>query len=228
MCGAAIEVDVGRLLYPQHRFDSSLAESGRVVEFRLVYRGRLHAEAKRDNRSREKHELRKQFHRQLAVLWHEHPYLLKAFEGGKLQNDDRSEVERIADNYTRCGGRFVPIINARWGLGCALDVLFLRRDEPGGVITHGGDLDNRLKVLSDGLRMPNTIEELGGMPIEPDENPFFCLLEDDKLITEINITSDKLLLPRETDEHIHDVLLIIKAKTVMLDDGPFPVARLGW
>jgi hypothetical protein len=198
------------------------------VEFRLVYKGRLPAESSGDSRSREKHEARKQFHKQLAVLWREHPYLSKALIGGRMQNDPRSEVERIADNYSRCGGRFVPMVNKQWSLGCALDILFLRRDEPGGVVKHGGDIDNRIKVLFDGLRMPDSTAELGGLPIDVDENPFFCLLEDDRLITEVNITTDKLLLPRDTTEHIHEVLLIIKAKTVVLNDGPFPVARVGW
>jgi hypothetical protein len=120
------------------------------------------------------------------------------------------------------------MVNKQWSLGCALDILFLRRDEPGGVVKHGGDIDNRIKVLFDGLRMPDSTAELGGLPIDVDENPFFCLLEDDRLITEVNITTDKLLLPRDTTEHIHEVLLIIKAKTVVLNDGPFPVARVGW
>jgi hypothetical protein len=109
-----------------------------------------------------------------------------------------------------------------------LDILFLRRDQPGGVVRHGGDVDNRIKVLLDGLRMPDRVEELGGLAIDADENPFYCLLEDDKLITEVNITTDRLLVPRDSNEHIHEVLLVIKAGTVVLNDGPFPVMRIGW
>jgi hypothetical protein len=31
-----------------------------------------------------------------------------------------------------------------------------------------------IKVLFDGLRLPETTSELGGFPIEADEDPFFC------------------------------------------------------
>jgi hypothetical protein len=198
-----------------------------IVEFRLVYRGRLPAEGSSQSNPKAKYELRRQFHRQLATLWREHRYLSKALIGGRVQNDSRSEVDRIADSYARCGYRFVPIVNNRWNLGCALDILFLRRDEPGGVVKYGGDIDNRIKVLFDGLRMPQTCNELPESA-QAGEDPFYCLLEDDSLITEVNVITDKLLIPLEDSEHIHDVLLIIKARTVVLNDGPFPVARLGW
>jgi hypothetical protein len=198
---------------------------GEIVEFRLVYRGRLPSEGKGDRK--EKHQARKQFHQQLAALWKEHRYLSKALVGGLVQNDPRPEVDRIADEYARCGYRFVPLVNNRWNLACALDILFLRRDEPGGLVHWGGDIDNRIKVLFDSLRMPQECSELTESP-QQGEDPFFCLLQDDSLITEVNITTDKLLVPIEANEHINDVLLIIKARTLVLDDGPFPLARFGW
>jgi hypothetical protein len=200
---------------------------GELVEFRLIYKGRLPSEGKRDSRSAEKHEARRQFHRQLLVLWKEHPYLLKAYTSPWGGAEKRTIVEHLADEYARCGYRFLPLVNSKWGLGCALDILFLRRDEPGGLIRHGGDIDNRIKVLLDGLRMPQVCSEIPVLP-QQDENPFFCLLEDDSLITEINVTTDKLLLPREGNEHIHDVLLVIRARTLVLAEGPIPAMRVGW
>jgi hypothetical protein len=132
-------------------------------------------------------------------------------------------VEHIADNFSRLGGRFVPLIRMDSGLTCALDVLFLRRDAPGNIVKQGaggGDIDNRLKVLFDGLKMPGRADDLGGLSIDSDEDPFFCLLEDDSLITRIAITSDRLLLPLEGDEKRNDVHMIVHV-TVNDESGIF-------
>jgi len=124
-------------------------------------------------------------------------------------------VEHVADDHQRCGGRFVPLVSKSGGFTCSLEILFLRRDNPGHLIASGGDIDNRIKVLFDGLRMPDTVAELGGLPIDSDENPFFCLLEDDSLITNVTVTTDRLLTPQETpEERIHDVHLVIHATVV--------------
>ena len=86
-------------------------------------------------------------------------------------------VELLASQFNREGYRFVPLICENFSLLCALDILFLRRDFPAGVIS-AGDLDNRVKTLIDALRMPKSANELRGdeTPPAPDENPFFCLL----------------------------------------------------
>ena len=48
---------------------------------------------------------------------------------------------------------------------------------------------------------------------QADEDPFFCLLEDDKLISEIKVTTDSLLLlPREREVKPNDALLVIHVK----------------
>ncbi|HZO42622.1 MAG TPA: hypothetical protein VFE97_25630 [Methylomirabilota bacterium] len=49
---------------------------------------------------------------------------------------------------------FVPLISQRAGLIVELDVLFLRPQLPGAVVSSGGDLDNRIKTLLDALRIP--------------------------------------------------------------------------
>jgi hypothetical protein len=106
-------------------------------------------------------------------------------------------------------------------LACALDILFLRRDQPGDLIKHGGDIDNRIKVLFDALRMPQDEQELTGQKPDVAEDPFFCLLQDDKQITEVKITTDRLLTPQASDEGINDVHLIIHVKTLSLDGNTF-------
>src|SRR6266849_8592217 len=75
---------------------------------------------------------------------------------------------------------FLPLITRKHHMVCELDILFLRREQPGALV-HDGDLDNRLKVLFDGLRMPLHNDELEGLRDEPDL--FCCLRADDSLIT---------------------------------------------
>lgn len=60
--------------------------------------------------------------------------------------------------------------------------------------------------------MPADVKELGGLPIESDEDPFYCLLEDDKLITSISVTTDRLILPLAGPEHTNHVMLVIHVR----------------
>jgi hypothetical protein len=99
---------------------------------------------------------------------------------------------------------------------CSLDVIFLRRDEPGNLIQGGGDIDNRIKVLFDALRMPQSVEELAGATPSTDQEPFYCLLEDDRLITEVKVTTDRLLTPPMASESQNDVHLVMRVTTIAL------------
>ena len=80
------------------------------------------------------------------------------------------------------------------GLACALDILFLRRVPPGSPIISGGDIDNRLKVLIDGLKMPQECSQLpAGWKPGPEHDPLYCLMQDDGMITEIKVTRSGLI-----------------------------------
>lgn len=190
---------------------------GQKVEFRLVYRGALPA-AGNDTKASAKHHIRKALHPQLRELWHQHPLLKKMIES---QTDGRSNVEFVADRFVRgVNGkyRFVPLVREEHFHSCSLDVLFLRRDSPGNLVTSGGDLDNRIKVLFDALTVPNDNATAGLKDDpDPDEIPFFCLLQDDKLITEVKVTTDRLLHPLEDNEKERHVHLILHVTLVPLD-----------
>ena len=75
----------------------------------------------------------------------------------------------------------VPLVTADMGLRCSLDILLLRPEED-RFIFNAGDIDGQIKTLFDALRMPNDLKETGEVGPQQDETPFFCLLEDDKLI----------------------------------------------
>ena len=154
-------------------------------------------------------------HKQLKELWKVQPFL------SSLANSNVSEpgapvgtyakfTEATANKYARSGYRFVPLISQELSLTASLDILFLRRDHPGNLITSGGDIDNRIKTLFDALRMPHNNSEIPKkLPVEPDEDPFYVLLEDDSQITKVSVSTDRLLTPAVDGEHIHDVHLVI-------------------
>jgi len=196
-------------------------DEGEIVEFRLVYKGRLPAAGRGGGASRvtEKHEIRLAMHEQLRTLWREHPGL-RGWEkpANPASQEGRTDADIMADNYRRGDVRFLPLVNSKAGLACALDILFLRRDPPGSPIITGGDIDNRLKVLLDGLKMPKDGSELPAKwQPKPAQNPLYCLMEDDSLITEIKVTSDRLLVPAEEDEHRNNVELVIHVTTKIVN-----------
>jgi hypothetical protein len=174
------------------------------VPFRLTYGGHLLGSARSDPRTKHKHEIRRVFHRQLSRFWRNSAFLSKAkfVDGIPLS-------ERLANNYSRCGYRWVPLVKE--GMLCDINVLFLRSDAPGALVK-SGDIDNRIKTLLDALRMPTKVDELGGYttPLET-EDPFFVLLDDDKNISSLSVDTDAMLEPLAGKETIdvNDARLVI-------------------
>jgi hypothetical protein len=66
--------------------------------------------------------------------------------------------------------------------------------------------------------MPQDCAELGKAEPAESEDPFMCLLEDDRLITEFRVLTDRLLTPPDTEE-LRGVSLIIHVKTLVTDGG---------
>jgi hypothetical protein len=103
-------------------------------------------------------------------------------------------------------------VREEFSLFCSLDILFLRRDFPAGVVS-AGDLDNRIKTLIDALRKPHSANELRGNETPgPGEDPFFCLLEDDDLVTALSVETDMLLDPPNGDAGQSQVKLVISVE----------------
>jgi hypothetical protein len=190
-------------------------DEGETVEFRPVYKGRIPSQQVSHGVSEAKHHIRLAMHDQLKLLWHEHPVLQGWSKFAEAESQQaRSHADILADNYQRCNMKFLPLVNNKSGLACALDILFLRRDPPGSPIITGGDIDNRLKVLIDGLKMPQEGSQLpAGWKPGPEHDPLYCLMQDDGMITEIKVTTDRLLIPREQDEHRNSVELVIHVTT---------------
>lgn len=166
------------------------------MQFRLHYRGPL----KSGGGPKDKQRLRRSFLPQLKNLWEQRPLV--------DQKDDFLDPNYAITAIKQIGEwNFASIVNSNNHLIAALDIVLLQPEEPGKVITQGGDIDNRLKTLFDALSVPS---KDGQIPPKdrpaPDEDPFHCLLEDDYLITTVSVTSDRLLDSRQPGE----VLLLIR------------------
>ena len=182
------------------------------MRFRLVYEGPLPSGSRASPRKKEKHEIRKKLHPQLRELWRTHPQCRGV------------EPENVANEYQAYGFRWVPLVRKDAGMDCALDILFLRRDIPGGVVEKGGDIDNRIKVFLDALRMAENKSDVDGLSPTEDENPFYCLMQDDYLITELNITTDQFLKPCDSNSDQHHVLLVVNVRVSLASDSMWSVS----
>lgn len=195
------------------------------MKFRLTYEGELRP-SQRDPvgdqsvpLAAHKHAIRRQFHRQLKEFWATDKFLSECDIDPRAHFADRTiedagsarlapdKVERVplaeavADRHQTFGYRFVPLVLKQWFLVCSLDILFLRRDIPGSAL-HAGDIDNRIKTIIDALRPPISPNELVGDDAHPGngEDPFFCLIEDDNLVSHFSVETDRLLDPATPDD----------------------------
>ena len=192
------------------------------MKFRLTYRGELRPtqrgpqDSQKDSLASHKQKIRRVFNGQLKQLWTTNRFLrdhrvfpksgiayrpiadIRAVWGG---DEDKMipMVEEIAAHYHRFDYRFVPLVRDEISLLCSIDVLFLRNDTPGSLL-HAGDLDNRIKTLIDALCLPISPNEMeGDQGPGADEDPFFCLLEDDRQVSKLSVETDALLEAHSSD-----------------------------
>ena len=200
------------------------------MEFTLCHRGPLKATTTSKRRVREKHDLRRTFHEQLKTLWNQkplsdHPEFLEhnketathtgVDEGGEFMNFEDITLLRETG-----GIEFVPTVSADLDMVADLTITLLHPEPLGKIVTEGGDIDNRLKTLLDSLKVPTAEELPSSITPSNEPTPFFCLLEDDNLITKLDIQTDRLLDSADSSE----VLLLIHVRTRVLQ-GTF--ANLG-
>ena len=177
------------------------------MQFTLYYRGELKSNA----RPADKHLLRQHFHRQLKVLWTQPPLsgFVRLLLPERLNNLGLpQEISILRDLH---GFEFAPLVCKKLSLVADLEVQMLWPQAPGAIVSAGGDIDNRLKTLFDSLKMPSEKMALpsGAVPGH-DETPFYCLLEDDRLITRISVETDRLL---ESQLDSSEVALFIRVRT---------------
>jgi hypothetical protein len=195
-------------------------EEDDLLEFRLLYEGELLASGNDKTRPSEKHRIRRALHPQLRRLWQTNDNLR-----GLARHSAKNEVPGLSDaelvkkgldvigrQYARAGYNFVPLVAQKYTLRCSVDILLLRPEEDRFIFTRG-DIDGQLKTLFDALRLPDSAEETDGGGPGPDEDPFFCLLTDDKLISAVQVTTDQLLLlPHQREVKANDCFVSMHIK----------------
>ena len=182
------------------------------MEFRLIYEGPLRGQGAK---SSHKWEIRRALHPQLQRLWQEHP--LRDVAGTLLAHPARpGKVSVIVE---KGGLLFAPLVTQRLNLYVELSVLLFRQQPRGTLITDGGDIDNRLKTLLDGLRVPHgSMEGRTELPDEPDPRRFGCLREDGSPGSNVSVRSEPSLRPALPDE-VGAILSVHVKKTVLSHDN---------
>jgi hypothetical protein len=196
------------------------------VEFRLLYQGELVSSGNRGSTAGNKHAIRRVLHPQLRRLWTLHRGI-RQYAGTRgvvsalppRDPQDVTEQERfdagisvIGQQWERAGYQTIPLVTPKYALRCSLDILLLRPADERFILKRG-DIDGQVKTLFDALRIPDNLDEAGGVGPQQDETPFYCLLSDDRLITEVRVTDDQLLLlPGHRDVKATDSFVVIHVK----------------
>jgi len=189
-----------------------------VIEFTLTYEGPL--PTSKTSAVKAKQAIRRKFHTQIATYWKIGP--LSATHNEIKHGITFWDCFKKSHLAVKSGFTFIPVAPQALKLACGLDIVFLRpkgTQEGDPLITHGGDIDNRLKVLFDALRMPHKSDEIprGDKP-QADEQPYFyCLLEDDAQITKISVRTDWLLKPNSDPSAVQLVIGVSLRATAMTD-----------
>ena len=175
------------------------------MEFYLKYDGPLKSSAG----PKDKHDIREYLYPQLKNLWDIEPLnRRKDF----LKHGNKLSVLKEIDGIV-----FAPLICKALEFICQLDLTILWPETQGVISKHGGDIDNRLKTLFDALQCPDDNQIRLVKETFVDKQPFFCLLEDDKLITSVNIRTHTLLCPENKTDV--SVLIHVMVKAVDIKVG---------
>src|SRR5579862_2503966 len=151
------------------------------MRFHLVYSGPLRASANTP-KPLDVMNIRREFSPQLGNLWETHHALQVLRKTGARQTTsdifvtNASPRQMAVSNpkqFEDClvpievGDReYQPLVRKSLDLNCELQILFLRQQDPGELVSQGGDIDNRVKTLLDALRVPSKAEQDRAAPAE--------------------------------------------------------------
>ncbi len=216
-----------------------------IMKFTLTYDGELAS----NGSAAQKWTIRHKIHPQLAELWATNTSLRRLRSEAIVPKegttfsvaryaigppaDDFSVRAPGANEVDLCvpldiaGRKIIPLIRGSLSLACALDILFLREEDP-WILTKGGDIDNRIKTLFDGLRMPSLDDMRHG---QPQSDPLYCLLEEDSLVSNVSVRTARLLTGEENRPDgkpaRNFVRLIIEVTVIVTHVTPVNVILLG-
>ncbi|TQV68338.1 hypothetical protein [Denitrobaculum tricleocarpae] len=172
------------------------------MQFTLIYRGDLPPKASADDKWR----IRREIDPQLRKLWSLEP--LNDIEDVTRPNDAPALIyvgKTVGDI------EYIPIVSKALKLQTKLSIRLLSATKPGGLVQHG-DIDNRLKTLLDALSIPSKQQIPDNADLDADGR-MFCLLEDDDLVTSIDVSNDRLLTE---EDHSKQAIVIVDVQPVAL------------
>jgi len=175
------------------------------MEFYLKYDGPLKSNAG----AKDKHKIREYLYPQMKKQWDIKP--LNHLKGKILTSGRELSVLKEVD-----GVIFAPLVSSVLEFICQLDITILWTEEPGVISEFGGDIDNRLKTLFDALQCPDINQIKPVKESFADKQPFFCLLENDKLITSVNIHTHTLLCSKNEADVSVLIHVMVKATGLMM------------
>lgn len=178
------------------------------MRFTLYYRGPL----KPNGGRADKHGIREALHPQLRDLWNHKP--LAGMKEKLLDPSRRPDVPPGGNNVLYEVGDYLfgCIVSSRLHTTAELGITVLRPEAPGSLLAQSGDIDNRLKTLLDALTIPPQVSALPeDFSPGPDQVPFFCLLEDDALVTGLSMRTHRWLNPDAVPRS--EVVLVLHVQT---------------
>lgn len=112
------------------------------------------------------------------------------------------------------------IVGEEHWIGVRLQVLLLARENT----LREGDLDNRLKTLSDSLAVPPNPQQ-ARHTVSNGKGKTICLMRDARQVKSISVDRREWLEPGE-GEHYSDVQVVVTASTFAV--GPVTLAGIAW
>ncbi|MEX0318639.1 MAG: hypothetical protein AB3N21_11845 [Ruegeria sp.] len=172
------------------------------MRLRLTYRGAL------KGNSRKKEDvwaLREAFHPQLKRFWEAHQHLNSLKTHRLLGPEKGKDPERLllseqfAEFYKVGHIHFVPLATREMHLACEISVLLLVSPNSPHLLAKG-DIDNRMKTMLDGLRMPQQRSELlSEHRNDQSGEPHYVLMEDDSQVSKLSVEYDTYLAAEQSD-----------------------------
>lgn len=180
------------------------------MQFRLVYEGEI--------RSRQQaglaavHDIRAKLAPQVKMLW-EYPPLNQSQDWLKNEGSFHACTEHD-------GWHFASAVSSAVGLYGEVDILILRPQPPGSIVSKQGDLDNKLKTLIDALTVPTLqqVRELQRLGLQAPQGLMHCAFSDDNLISRLSVTSDRLLCDMSERRSIAVINVTLKVGKPCIDN----------
>ena len=151
------------------------------MKFKLIYYGDILTNPKK--RAQHISDIRMQFHPQLKKLINYKPWSNLT----KFMMPDATKSPIITRHIG--GIDWNPIITSNLKMIAELDILLMHPEIVG---VPRSDIDNRVKTILDGLRCPQNEHEIG-QNTPRDNGPIYTLLDDDHLVTKLNVNTSHLL-----------------------------------